>query len=130
MEQPNADSYSPLNLAFLGDGVYELMVRDYLLRQGNRPVKEHNLHKLALVSCRAQARGAQGILPLLTEKELEVYKRGRNAKTATVPKSASTADYHSATGLEALMGYLYLSGGLERLRELFDCTLKHILGEC
>ena len=130
MEDRGQEAYSPLNLAFLGDCVYELLVREYLLQKGNRPVKEHNREKLTLVSCKAQARGAQGILPLLTPKETEVFKRGRNAKTATVPKSAGPADYHWATGLEALMGYLYLSGQRQRLRELFQHTLKHILGEC
>ena len=105
---------SPLNLAFVGDGVYELMVRERLVSTAGRPNKEQ--HRLAVKQVRAEAQAAalDKIYPLLTEQEEAVYKRGRNAHT-----SRSGGDYHKATGLEALFGYLYLSGQLERVRELF-----------
>lgn len=110
---------SPLNLAFVGDGVYELMVRERLVSLANRPNKE--LHKLSVTQVRAEAQAAalDKLLPHLTEQELAVYKRGRNAHT-----SRTGDGYHKATGLEALFGYLYLSGQLDRVRELFLMTLE------
>lgn len=105
---------SPLALAFVGDGVYSLMVRERLLSQANRPVND--LHRLAVAEVRAEAQAAaiKRILPALTEQEEAVFKRGRNAHTAR-----SGADYHNATGLEALFGWLYLSDQIDRVRELF-----------
>ncbi len=110
---------SPLALAFVGDGVYSLMVRERLLSQANRPVND--LHRLAVAEVRAEAQAAaiKRILPLLTEQEEAVFKRGRNAHTAR-----SGADYHNATGLEALFGYLYLSDRLDRVRELFTLCVE------
>lgn len=110
---------SPLALAFVGDGVYSLMVRERLLSQANRPVND--LHRLAVREVRAEAQAAaiKRILPLLTEKEEAVFKRGRNAHTAR-----SGADYHNATGLEALFGYLYLSDRIDRVRELFALCVE------
>lgn len=110
---------SPLNLAFVGDGVYELLVRERLVCLANRPNKE--LHQLAVKQVRAEAQAAalDKVYPLLTEQEASVYRRGRNAHTAR-----SGGDYHKATGLETLFGYLYLSGQLDRLRQLFELTLE------
>ena len=110
---------SPLALAFVGDGVYSLMVRERLLAQANRPVSD--LHRLAVAEVRAEAQAAaiKRILPVLTEQEEAVFKRGRNAHTAR-----SGADYHNATGLEALFGYLYLSERLDRVRELFALCVE------
>lgn len=110
---------SPLALAFVGDGVYSLMVRERLLSEANRPVND--LHKLAVreVRAEAQAEAMNRILPLLTEEEEAVFKRGRNAHTAR-----SGADYHRATGLESLFGYLYLAGRIERIRELFRLCVE------
>lgn len=110
---------SPLNLAFVGDGVYELMVRERLVSLANRPNKE--LHKLSVTQVRAEAQAAaiDRLMPHLSEKEIEVYKRGRNAHT-----SRSGDGYHKATGLEALFGYLYLSGNLDRVRELFLLAIE------
>jgi len=119
-----AAQLSPLTLAFVGDGVYDLLVREYLTAQANRPVGELNNRKIALVRCGAQAAGARALLPHLSEKEEAVYKRGRNADPGSIPKNASHADYHSATGLEALFGYLYLDGQAERVRELFEMVVK------
>lgn len=110
---------SPLALAFVGDGVYSLMVRERLLSQANRPVND--LHRLAVKQVRAEAQAAavERLLPLLSEEEEAVYKRGRNAHTAR-----SGADYHRSTGLEALFGYLYLSGRIDRVRELFSLCIE------
>ena len=110
---------SPLNLAFVGDGVYDLMVRERLVCLANRPNKE--LHQLAVQQVRAEAQAAalDKLLPTLSEEETAVYKRGRNAHT-----SRSGGDYHKATGLEALFGYLYLSGRVDRVRELFALIVE------
>ena len=119
-EGQTPQSLSPLTLAFVGDGVYELMVRERLLRQGGRV---RDLHTLAVEQVRAEAQAvaADRLLPLLTEREAAVYRRGRNARTARTDGA-----YHKATGLEALFGYLYLSGETARLRELFDEAMTAI----
>ena len=115
----NPKQLSPQTLAFIGDGVYDLIVREYLVKQANRPVGELNQLKVKLVNCQSQAKFASMLMPDLTEDEISVYKRGRNAYTANTPKNSSRADYHSATGLEALFGYLYLNNQTERIKELF-----------
>ncbi len=109
---------SPLALAFVGDGVYSLLVRERLLTIANRPVGE--LHRLAVDAVRAEAQSEamERLLPHLTEEEEAAYKRGRNAHT-----SRNSAEYHRATGLEALFGYLYLDGRLERVQELFAIAM-------
>ena len=118
-----ADEYSPLTLAFLGDGVYDLLVRESLVNRANRPAGELNRQKVAMVNCRAQAEYAQLLMPSLSEKERAVYKRGRNAAPKCTPKNGSAADYHSATGLECLFGYLHVNGETDRINELFDIIL-------
>ena len=117
MENPNL--LSPSVLAFVGDAVYGLMVRT-ALAEVNRPSGE--LHKLSvkLVNATAQAEAYKMIEPTLSEKEVMVFKRGRNFKTGNTPKNSSGGEYHTATGLETLFGFLYLSGEKERLRALFD----------
>ena len=114
---------SPLTLAFVGDAVYDLLVREMLVCEGNRPVGALNNDKIAIVCCEKQAKTAARLLPLLSEEELAVLKRGKNAHAMTVPKHASKTDYHTATGLEALFGYLYLKGDIDRVRELFELGL-------
>lgn len=111
-------SYSPLTLAYIGDGVYELVIRTVVVSRGNRPPKE--LHKAGVELARAQtqAKMMEHIKPLLTEEETAVYKRGRNANTATMAKHASMQEYRKATGFEALLGYLYLEGRKARIMEL------------
>ena len=113
------DDFSPLTLAFVGDGVYDLLVREYLVRQANRPVGELNKIKVAMVNCKSQAQFAAKLMPYLTEKETAVYKRGRNAAPKSTAKNGTIAEYHSATGLECLFGYLHLNGESARLEELF-----------
>ena len=112
-------SLSALALAFVGDGVYDLMVRQTLVSRGNLPVDTLHREAVRLVRCQAQADGVRKLLPLLEPEEEAVYKRGRNAHTNHIPKNASPADYHCATGFEALIGYLYLKGRMERLRQIF-----------
>ncbi|MBR2715374.1 MAG: ribonuclease III [Ruminococcus sp.] len=118
-------SLSPLSLAFVGDSVYDLLVRQYLVAQANRPVKELNKMKVTLVNCKSQADSARIILDYLNEEESAIYKRGRNVKTNSASKHSTLADYHSATGLEALFGYLYLSGKTDRIKELFMLILDN-----
>ena len=119
----NPSQLSPLTLAFVGDAVFDLFVRERLVCLANRPV--NRLHSLAvsLVKASSQARAAKKLSEILSEKELSVLKRGRNAHTNHKAKNASESDYHYATGLEALFGFLYLSGESDRLRELFELTL-------
>ena len=119
-----ADTLSPLTLAFTGDAVFSLFIREMLVCEANRPVGQ--LHKLSVnwVKAEAQSKGMRAILPILTEKELEVFKRGRNAHTSHTPKNQSGCDYHYATGFEALIGYLYLKDETERLNELLNEVIK------
>ncbi len=115
----NVNEISPLTLAFVGDGVYDLLVREYLVKCANRPVGELNKLKVSFVCCSAQAQLYPLLEKSLTENEISIYKRGRNAAPTCTPKNASKAQYHSATGAEALFGYLYLEGKIDRIRELF-----------
>lgn len=118
LTQAQARQYSPLALAFLGDSVYEILVREYLVREANRPAAKLHEQKIQLVCAAFQAQAIDRLIPLLTEEETAVYKRGRNASN-TVPRHTSAQDYHKATGLEALFGYLHLLGEQARLEELF-----------
>lgn len=111
---------SPLALAFVGDGVYDLFVREYMIAKGNCPVKKLHSRTVKLVNCRAQAQFLAMLQPHLSEAEADICRRGRNAHVGHVPKNADIADYHNATALESLFGYLYLDGQMERLRLLFD----------
>lgn len=116
----NPKQLSPLTLAFVGDTVYDLLVREKLVCDANRPVK--SLHNLAssVVNAASQAQASRKIMPLLSEEETDVFKRGRNAHTNHKAKNMSESDYHAATGLESLFGYLYLSERTDRIRELFE----------
>lgn len=118
--ETDPDRLSPLDLAFLGDCVYELFVREQLVCEANRPNRDLHDAKVKLVNANAQEAALKAILPLLTEKEEAVFRRGRNAHTNHTPKNMSSASYHAATGFEALFGYLYLKGELDRLRTFFD----------
>ena len=109
-----------LALAFVGDGVYDLIIREELACQGNRPVKQLNIEKVEVVRCQAQAALAEMIEPYLTEEEADVLRRGRNAHVSHAPKNASMGEYHAATAFEALLGYLYLSDRTDRIRELLS----------
>ena len=115
---------SSIGLAHLGDGVYELLVRTWLCAQGKATGRGLHRAAVALVRAPAQAERAERILPLLTEEERAVFKRGRNAHVHTVPHSASRADYLKATALECLLGDLYLRGRRERINELFTIMME------
>ena len=115
---------SSIGLAHLGDGVYELLVRTWLCAQGKATGRGLHRAAVALVRAPAQAEREERILPLLTEEELAVFKRGRNAHVHTVPRSASRADYLRATALECLLGYLYLQGRRERINQLFAAMME------
>ncbi|MCI1964703.1 MAG: ribonuclease III [Oscillospiraceae bacterium] len=113
-----------LSLAFIGDAVFEVFVRERLICQAERPVSR--LHRAAVkqVCAQAQADFVQKLLPVLTDEEQGILRRGRNAHCNHVPKNADPAEYHAATAFEALFGYLYLSGKLDRLRELFEVVCR------
>lgn len=111
---------SPLTLAFIGDGVFELFVRESLVCKANCSVNSLHKKTVTQVCCSAQAGAVEKILPLLTQEELDIYKRGRNAHTTHTPKNATSADYHAATAFETLFGYVYLKGNISRLREFFS----------
>lgn len=115
---------SSIGLAHIGDGVYELLVRTYLCAHGKATGKGLHRATVQLVCAPEQARRAQRILPLLTEEEQEVYRRGRNAHVHSIPQHASRTEYQQATALEALLGWLYLSGCRERINELFETMME------
>lgn len=117
------EEYSPLVLAYIGDSVYELFVREMLIKRGNMPVAK--LHKAATqyVNASAQSLSFKKIEEFLSDDETKVFKRGRNT-SSTVPKNADMTDYRIATGLEALIGYIYLSGNMQRLDEIMSLILS------
>ena len=116
--------YGALALAYMGDCVYEIKIREFLMRQANMPVNMLHRKAKGYVSAAAQSGFADRILPLLNEEEEAIFHRGRNAKPHTTPKNMSLSDYKKATGLEALFGYLYLSGKPARIDELMEIILK------
>lgn len=111
-------TYSPLTLAFMGDCVFEIVIRSIVVERGNRQAGSLHKAKTAVVNAKVQAKMIEALMEELTEEERAVYKRGRNAKPHTVAKNASVNDYRKATGLEALFGYLYLNGQEDRILEL------------
>ena len=122
-QQLSPEQYSPLTLAYIGDAIYEIYIRTMIVTRANAPV--HLLHEKSSALVRAGKQSEiVGILePLFTEKERQVYHRGRNAKAYTKAKNAGILEYRRATGLEAVMGYLYLKGDLDRIRELLAAGL-------
>lgn len=115
---------SSLGLAHLGDGVFEVMVRSWLCLRGKARPRDLHRATVKYVAAPAQAAAIERLLPILTEQEADVYRRGRNTAPHSVPKAASRAQYQSATGLEALFGWLYLQGRTDRLNELFQCVME------
>lgn len=115
---------SSIGLAHLGDAVYELLVRSYLCAQGKATGKGLHRSAVELVRAGAQAQRVEKILPLLTEEELHVFMRGRNAHVNTIPHSASRSEYLRATALECLFGHLYLTGQTDRINELFCAMME------
>lgn len=123
-KKANARGYSPLVLAYIGDAIYELFVRTYVVKSGNAPVNKLHQKSKNFVQASAQRALYHKIEPLLTEEEVAMFKRGRNAKSGTKAKNASMSDYRVATGVEALFGYLYLNEEYDRLTELIIAGIK------
>ena len=126
-EMPSAQvrAMSSLALAHVGDAVFELLVRLYLAEQGRETSGGLHSAAVAMVNAAAQAKDVREILHVLDEEELAVFHRGRNARVNSVPRHARVGDYHEATGLEALLGYLYLMGRTERVNALFQLILEN-----
>lgn len=123
-----ANTYSPLALAYIGDGVYEIFIRTYVVNRGNMPVNKMHKASRELVRASSQAKIYFLIEEMLTEEEDAVLRRGRNAKSVSIPKNGNVNEYRHATGLEALIGYLYIEGKVDRIKELIDAGLEK-LGE-
>lgn len=126
MEHVDIRSYSPLALAYIGDGIYDLIIRSMIVGKGNTQANQLHRQTSQLVKAHTQSEMIGILLPELTEEEMAVYKRGRNAKSPTMAKNATMADYRRATGFEALMGYLYLENQMERMMELIKTALAGI----
>ena len=120
----NIKEVSTEALAYLGDCVIELKVRELLVNRGISGSGNLNKESLTFVKATAQAKAMQKIIPLLTEEEIAIYKRGRNMSGGNVPKSATMSEYRTATGMEALFGYLHLLGDTERIELLFSAAYK------
>lgn len=115
----NPNQYNSLALAYMGDAVFELLIREHMMAKGNLHVAKLHKATTAMVNAHAQSEDMEKLLPILTEEETDVFKRGRNA-AGRVPKNADLQEYRRATGFEALFGWLYLRGDISRIRELFD----------
>lgn len=126
LEMPREEllNMSSLGLAHLGDSVYEVMVRSWLCLHGKAKVKDLHKATVTYVTAPAQAARAQRILPMLSQEESEVFRRGRNTAPHSIPKAASRGEYQTATALEALFGWLYLQGRTGRLNELFAAMME------
>ncbi len=122
----NVNQMSPLALAFVGDAVYELHIRDYILSKGN--LTAGKLHKMAIkyVCAQGQAYAASMLKDVFTDEEAYIFKRGRNAWSPTVPKNCTVMDYRQASALEALIGYLHLSGEHTRVNDLINLCIENI----
>ncbi len=129
--EPDVDirTYSPLTLAYIGDGIYDLVIRSIIVGKGNTKASQLHQHTSHLVKAHSQSAMMEYILPVLSEEEEAVYKRGRNAKSPTMAKNATMSDYRRATGFEALMGYLYLSDRFERMLDLAAIGLEGLESE-
>ncbi|TCL58945.1 ribonuclease-3 family protein [Kineothrix alysoides] len=125
-KEVDINEYSPLTLAYIGDSIYDVIVRTVVVERGNRSA--NNLHKMAIkyVNAATQAAMADALQEELTEDELTVYRRGRNAKSYAKAKNATLNDYRKATGMEALLGYLYLQDNMDRIIELMKLSLHKI----
>lgn len=124
LSKEEARSYSPAALAFFGDCAWEILVRRYILGEGNAPSGKLHNRSVAMVRAAYQSAAISLIENILTEEEADVFRRGRNASGIQVPKSATPAEYHRATGLEALFGYLFLIGEYDRANQLFEVILN------
>ncbi|WP_032123649.1 Mini-ribonuclease 3 [Clostridium amazonitimonense] len=124
-DMQEAKTLNPLTLALIGDAVFELFIRNYILDQ-NGELSAHKIHirAIAYVKASAQSKIVNALKEELNEEEIYIYKRGRNTKSHTVPKNADVKDYRNASGFEALLGYLYLTGQEDRLKFILEETIK------
>lgn len=128
MEIENIDivNYSPLVLAYIGDAVYEIVIRTYVVTKSNMQVNKLHKKTSSLVKAQAQSEIINSLMEDLTEEEKRIYKRGRNAKSVTMAKNATMSEYRTATGFEALMGYLYLNKQSDRMLSLIKKGLENL----
>ena len=126
LKHVEAGEYSPLALAYIGDAVYELAIRTLVMNRGNMQVNKMHKKSASLVKAETQANLAKLLMDDLTPEESAVYRRGRNARSATMAKHATMIDYRMATGFEALMGYLYLTEQFDRMAELLGKGLEQM----
>lgn len=126
MPEVDAESYSPLTLAYIGDSAYDLIIKSLVISGGNKQVKKLHQETSAMVQASAQSEMMRVLQPLLTEEEHGVYKRGRNAKSVSPAKNQSLTDYRRATGFEAVMGWLYLRKDWKRMIDLIRIGLEHL----
>lgn len=117
-------TYSPLTLAYIGDGIFDLVIRTLVVGKGNTSANQLHQRTSHIVKAHSQAIMADALAEIMTPQEQDVYRRGRNAKSHTMAKNATVADYRSATGFEALIGYLYLTEQSERMMELISYAMK------
>ena len=127
IEAKDIRTYSPLTLAYIGDSIYDLVIRSILVNKGNTPVNKLHQRASQVVKAQTQATMILALMDELTDEEKDWYRRGRNSKPHTKAKNASTMDYLEATGFEAVMGYLYLTGDMDRICELVNRGIN-ILG--
>ncbi len=123
LDEKEARVMNPQVLAFVGDAVYSLYIRQRIVLTSNAKVKDLHSHVTGFVKARGQSNFIEKLLPVFSENEMSVFKRGRNYKTLSMAKNASPIDYKRATGLEAVFGYLYLSGNVARLNELLSMSI-------
>ena len=126
LTEREAGGYSPLGLAFLGDSVYDTLVREYLLRTANVPVGKYHREKIKLVCAEFQSSVYELLEDELSARELAVMRRGRNAAGNAIPKHTDAVTYRRATAVESLFGYLFLLGQTERIYELFGLVMKNV----
>ena len=128
MDKQQINAISNLGLAHIGDGVFELLTRSWICAHGDQTVNRMHRDTIALVKATSQAKFADKMLPLLTEDEKALYRRGKNSHVHAVPKSATPAEYAKATGVEALFGGLYLAGQTDRINEIFVTVMEELYG--
>lgn len=126
MGEVDVQSYSPLTLAYIGDSVFDLLIRTMVVSRGNKPVKKLHQETSGIVQASSQSEMMRVLQPLLTEEEHAIYKRGRNAKSVSPAKHQTLTDYRRATGFEALLGWLYLKNDWPRILELVGIGLAHL----
>ena len=124
IEEQDIKTYSPLTLAYIGDGVFDLIIRSIVVGKGNTSANQLHRQTSKIVKAASQSAMVEKILPHLTKEEEAVYRRGRNAKSGTMAKNATMADYRRATGFEAVMGYLYLKNDFSRMIELVKIGME------